>query len=42
MITIGIPKYLALRVTKGRLDKHGTFHDWQPCVFFIVGNKRRP
>lgn len=42
MLTIGLPRYLALRITRGRLDRSGTYNPNQPCVFFIVGGKRRP
>lgn len=41
MITIGTERF-GLRITKGRLDRHGRFHNWQPCIFFLVNGKRKP
>ena len=41
MLTIGNEEGRALRITRGRLDKRGRWHAWQPCIFLIVDGKRR-
>jgi hypothetical protein len=40
MVTLGSERVLALRVTKGRLDRHGVFHERQPCIFLIWRGRR--
>ena len=40
MLTIGLQRFVALRVTRGRLDRKGRWHAWQPCIFLLVGGKR--
>jgi len=37
---IGQEHTRALRITMGRLSRRGTFHRWQPCVFWIVDGRR--
>jgi hypothetical protein len=41
MITVGNEQY-ALRIARGKLDRHGTFHDNWPCVFLIWKGRRWP
>jgi hypothetical protein len=31
---------LGIRITRGRLDRHGRFHDNQPCVFVLWRGRR--
>lgn len=38
-MTIGTEKF-GLRITRGKLDRHGRFHDNRPCVFLLVGGRR--
>jgi hypothetical protein len=38
-MTIGNETF-GLRITRGRLDRHGRFHDNQRCIFFLYKNKR--
>jgi hypothetical protein len=41
LLTVGSPaRGLCLRITLGRLDRSGRFHDRQPDVFLIWKGKR--
>jgi hypothetical protein len=39
-MTIGTER-LGIRITKGRLDRYGRWHPWQPCVFLLWKDKRK-
>ena len=40
LLTIGDPESYAVRVTLGRLGRHGKWHGWQPCAFLIWRGRR--
>jgi len=39
-ITLGSERSYALRITRGKLDRHGRFHGNWPCVFLIWKGRR--
>jgi len=40
-MTIGTER-AGLRIIKGRLDRHGRWHDNQPCIFWLWHGRRYP
>lgn len=38
-MTIGTDRF-GLRITRGKLNKNGTFHDNWPCVFVLWRGRR--
>lgn len=42
LLTVGSPaRGLCLRITMGRIGRKGKYHPRQPCIFFIIGGRRR-
>lgn len=39
MLTLG-NEHAGLRMTRGRLSRHGRWRSWQPCVFFLWRGRR--
>jgi hypothetical protein len=39
MLTLG-REALGVRVTMGKLDRHGVFHQMRPCVFLLFRGRR--
>lgn len=40
MLTIGVPRYLAVRITMGRLARGGVWHAKQPCIMILLRGRR--
>jgi hypothetical protein len=39
-LTIGTEQ-CGLRITRGKLDRHGSWHDNWPCIFILWRGRRR-